>query len=454
MIPMRSARRLTALLATTLLLTATGGAQDKAPDAEEVEQRVIDLSDAEPRDAAIKSRIENIFAQIESLSDVNVGVNEGVVKLTGQTANEAQAQRALELAGRVEGVVTLEDNINRTLDIESNLTPVVEDLRQGVSRFQRALPLYLVALAALFIVAWLGQRLAKWEALWRRLAPNVFLAELLAQAVRILAFFVGLIIALDILGASALIGTVLGGAGVVGLAIGFAVRDTLENYISSIMLSLRQPFRAGDHVVVNEHEGIVVRLTSRATVLMTLDGNHLRIPNSNVFKSVILNYTRNPERRFTFELGIDGNDDPLAAMATGIDAIEKLDFVLNEPAPTAMIQSIGDSNIVIWFSAWVNQQNTDYGKGRSLSIHAAKAALEAGGFTLPEPIYRLRFDEVPVIPEAAARPVAADTERPAALRPDDGILDTRPDDHLEKIISEERQLEGDTDLLDTSKPIE
>src|SRR3546814_8338036 len=70
------------------------------------------------------------------------------------------------------------------------------------------------------------------------------------------------------------------------------------------MLSLRQPFRANDHVVIEGHEGRVVRLTSRATILMTLEGNHLRIPNSTVFKAVILNYTRNPERRFDFELGI------------------------------------------------------------------------------------------------------------------------------------------------------
>jgi small-conductance mechanosensitive channel len=449
---MRNAHRL-AILIAALLLASVSGAQDADTPSGEAGQRVIDLGDAEASDAAIRARIEGIFAQIDSLAGVDVSVTGGVVNLGGQTANEAQAQRALELASRVEGVVTLEDNINRTLDIESNLAPVVDDLRQGISRFQRALPLYLVALLAVLVVAWLGHRLAKWDALWRRLAPNVFLAELLAQAVRIAAFVVGLVIALDILGASALIGTILGGAGVVGLAIGFAVRDTLENYISSIMLSLRQPFRAGDHVVINEHEGIVVRLTSRATILMTTDGNHLRIPNSNVFKAVILNYSRNPERRFTFELGIDANDDPLAAMTTGIAAIEKLEFVLREPAPAAMIRSVGDSNIVIWFSAWVNQQETDFGKGRSLSIRAAKDALEASGFTLPEPLYRLRFDDASAIPKPAAGPAAAKPGT-AAVRADDDILDTRPDEHLDKIIAEERRQEGATDLLDTSKPIE
>ena len=112
------------------------------------------------------------------------------------------------------------------------------------------------------------------------------------------------------LGAGALLGAVLGGAGVVGLALGFAMKDTIENYVSSLMLSLRQPFRANDKVKIDDYEGRVVRLTTRATILMTDDGNHLRLPNSKVFKAVIVNYTRNPQRRFEFILQIDTKADP------------------------------------------------------------------------------------------------------------------------------------------------
>ena len=80
----------------------------------------------------------------------------------------------------------------------------------------------------------------------------------------------------------------------------------------------------------------MIRLTSRATILMTLDGNHLRIPNSQVFKAVILNYTRNPQRRFDFELGIDADDDPTAARHLGVGVMRGLEFVLDDPrAPGA-----------------------------------------------------------------------------------------------------------------------
>lgn len=248
----------------------------------------------------------------------------------------------------------------------------------------------------------------------------------------------------------------------VGLAIGFAVRDTLENYISSIMLSIRQPFRANDHVVIEGNEGRVARLTSRATVLMTLDGNHLRIPNSTVFKSVILNYTRNPERRFDFDLGIDADDDPIMAMTVGLDAMRALPFVLPDPEPTAIIKTVGDSNIVVTFMGWINQSSSDFGKSRSLAIRAVKTVLEEQGFTLPEPIYRLRFDNQQAarqIAETAEPPkahVAAEApRRPAATSESASqLLDVSPDDYLEQKVNSERASDTDSDLLDSDRPVE
>ena len=105
----------------------------------------------------------------------------------------------------------------------------------------------------------------------------------------------GILLALNLLGATALVGAVLGSAGVVGLVLGFAFKDIAENYVSGVLLSLRRPFAPGDHLLIDKYEGKVVALTSRATLLMTMDGNHLSLPNSLVFKSVVLNFSVNPE---------------------------------------------------------------------------------------------------------------------------------------------------------------
>ena len=445
------------VLGTMLTVPDSIAAQEQPTDAEAKPQAPVDAT-ALASDSDIRQRIRGIYSEIDALAAVDVSVREGVVTLSGNVPNGA-AQRAVELAQRIQGVVTVENKLERTLDLETNLAPLLQSLKADLVRWSRALPLLLVALLLFLSIAYAGHRLAKWSNLWRRLAPNAFLADLLAQAVRIAAVVLGLVLALNLLGATALMGTILGGAGVLGLALGFAVRDSLDNYISSIMLSLRQPFRANDHVLVNEHEGRVVRLTSRATVLMTLDGNHLRIPNSTVFKAVILNYTRNPERRFEFDLGVDADDDPLAAMSTGIEAISGLDIVLADPAPTAYIKTVGDSNIVVCFMAWVDQEQTDFRKARSLAIRAAKRALEERGFTLPEPIYRLRFDPDETsagLPRLVNQPTRYGRKTPAqsVAKPRDDLLNARPDMHLEEKVDEERALDRAGDLLDSAKPVE
>ena len=325
--------------------------------------------------------------------------------------------------------------------------------------YYHALPLFGLALIVFLIIAFVGHLFASWSRFWQRILPNPFLAELVSQAVRIVMLGVGLVVALNLTGSTALIGAILGGAGVLGIAIGFAVRDSLENYISSIMLSIRQPFRANEHVVIDNYEGKVVRLTSRATVLMTLDGNHLRIPNSSVFKAVILNYTRNPERRFEFELGVDAEDDPLSALSTGIETLQSLDFILKEPNPKGVIKKVGDSNIVLTFYAWVDQTQSDFGKARGVAIAHTKAALEVGGFSLPEPIYRLRVDglkDMSIVESAAsdeassAKPEAAQPAAPPSLQ----ATSVAPDTDLDEIISEERADESTKDLLDDDRPVE
>ena len=250
-----------------LLLTCAAplaGAQDTSADV--LESREIEAARDPAADADIAERIRGIFSEIPSLAAITVEVRQGVVTLSGEVANDAAAERAVRLASRLTG------------------GQIFNDLETRTDQLIRGWPVYLLALGVFLFVAIGGWLLSGWAALWSRLTPNPFIAELLSQIVRVLAIFLAVIMALSILGAPALLSTFAGGAGLLGLAIGFAVRDTIENYIASIMLSLRQPFRANERVKINEHEGVVIRLTSRATVLMTLDGNHLRIPNADVFK--------------------------------------------------------------------------------------------------------------------------------------------------------------------------
>ncbi len=418
----------------------------------------IQTEERQVSDSAIAERVKAIFREIPALENVNVTVQSGVVRLSGTTTDLKATQRAEALVERVDGVVTVENLIKRDVALNRQLAPALEAsrtlLQDGVAR----LPLLVLAVVVFLIVILLGSLLASRTRLWRRITPNEFIAELVATTLRLVFVILALVLALNLLGATALLGAVLGSAGVIGLAVGFAVRDTIENYVASIMLSLRQPFRPNDHVVINTSEGHVIRLTSRATILMTLEGNHLRIPNAQVFKATILNYTRNPERRFNFELGVDADDDPLAAIQTGVQAMDALDFVLKEPPPLGIIQQVGDSNIVIFYAAWMNQRNANFIKSRSLTIAAVKDALETNGFGLPEPIYRLRFDQSAAGLLTAPRDTTAAPERPtrtpkqARIQPQS--LDVKPEHHIDDKVAHERREGHEQDLLNESIPIE
>ena len=407
---------------------------------------------AQDTDGDAQARLTAIYASTTDMAEISVTVENGVATLSGDIPSADLATKAIEIAKNRDGIVYVQDQMDRALVGDNNVGDALGGLEKDVRQITKALPLIGLAIFAFLIMWWLGGVVSRRKALWDKIATNPFLGELLSQTVRVLFIVGGLIIALNLLGAQAYVATILGGAGVVGIAIGFAVRDTLENYLASIMLSLRQPFRAGDHVLIGDKEGKVMRLTSRATILMTMDGNHLRIPNSTVFKAIILNYTTNSDRRFKFQLGVDAADDPVAAMKTGLDVMGGHDFVLDDPAPSASISEVGDSNIVINFFGWVDQTTASFGKARSLSIRSVKDALEEQGFSLPEPIYRVKVDNIAGT-KLDLKP-SGEAKKAAKRKSSKIEEDTAPDRAIDAKVEAGSGVADETNLLDENRPVE
>lgn len=409
----------------------------------------ITVSDA-TSDAEITERLSGIYSQLSDTDAVIVTVVNSVVTLTGEAANSEAAEQAVAIANRTDGVVAVQDNIDRTLRVTENVSPLLAEMRHQTRQLIRALPLIGASLISLIVIILFGQWLSRRNRLIKRFAKNPFMVELIANAVKLAFIVIALVVALNIIGATALIGTVLGGAGIIGIALGFGIRDTVENYIASLLLSIRQPFRAKDHVIIGDKEGIVVRLNTRATILMTPDGNHLRIPNAKVFKADILNYSTNPTRRFSFGVGVDSADDPVAAIRLGTAVMSELDFVLDDPDPKGVIRDVGDSSILIDYHGWIDQRATDFGSARSQAIRDVKDALEENGFSLPEPIYRLRVDGAMPAQAVPSPAPAAKTAPP----PSEDML-THADMTITEKVSQERDTpNGKTDLLDDNAPPE
>ena len=343
-------------------------------------------------DAKIKSRLEQLFATIEGLNAVEVAVSAGVVGLSGEVPSKAAHDQAVRLARRVEGVVDVRDQISETRDLRKRFAQMQQRVVAQLLSFVAYLPLLLVAAVVMALFWWISGLVAGSQRLTRRFGGNPFMRDLMRQVVRGVVVGMGLILALEILDAATLVGSVLGAAGVIGLAVGFALRDTVENYIASLLLSLRQPFARDDLVTIDDREGRVIRLNARATILLTQDGNHLRIPNAKVYKAVIVNYTRNPKRRFHFDVGVDTAQNLAAAQQLAATTLAQMDGVERDPPPLCTVEQLGESNVILRVFGWVDQTKAEFLKVRSEAIRLVKGAFDRAGVVMPEPIYNLRFN--------------------------------------------------------------
>lgn len=414
----------------------------------------IAVSEDAQQDAAIAQRIRNILAELDGYQDISVSVSSGIVTLRGSTLDGSAARRVNDLAARVEGVVAIRNEVSETTDVVERLNPVFDRFRSRMTQFIAFLPLLLVAAAVFLLILLFGLWLARRRQPWDRIAPNAFIADIYRQILRLAFGLAGLVIALDILGATALLSTILGAAGLVGLAIGFAVRDTVENFIASILLSIRQPFRPNDTIEIEGDTGKVIRLTSRATILLSFDGNHIRIPNAIVYKARIVNYTRNDTRRFTFDLGLAADTDLAEARKLAIRTLESLPFVLSTPRVEAWVFQVGDSTIALRIAGWIAQNETEINLARSEAIRLTMRAFDQAGIAMPEPTYRVIMADGAAPLDPAATPAPGEP-RPAPP-PTEEIQNVAAsaDRELETIVRKEREADQNEDLLNHAAPEE
>jgi len=394
-------------------------------------------------DAAIANRMREILTELGNYDDVTVVVSEGIVTLRGTTTSAVEALALGPLANRIEGVVAVKNDVTETADIGDRIDPAIERFKARVDQLIIFLPLALIAAMVFVLIVIVGVTFSRMRQPWERLAPNAFVADIYRQLVRIAFVIIGIVVALDIVNATALLSTILGAAGIIGLALGFAVRDTVENFIASVMLSFRQPFRPNDTVEINGDQGKVIRLTSRATILLSFDGNHIRIPNATVFKSRIVNFSQHAERRFMFSIIIERGSDLQATRILVEETVQELPFVLSEPAAQTWVEALHPTGIELVITGWVDQNETSIVRAKGEALRQVKLALQAAGVVIPDASQAITLtrDTSSFVPE----PVETTQVE---------TVDATDDAALEKIVDAERDMETTEDLLGEDGPQE
>ncbi len=390
-------------------------AQARAPDGKPEFPGKVDVQPV-AHDDEIRQRIANILKTTSWFGDPKVTVQEGIVFLKGTTENDESKQWAGNLAKNTEGVVAVVNQIDVAPTTVWDFDPTFQVLNDLSREFVRLLPLIVVALVVI-VISWIFAKLTV-NVLRRRLmgrSLSRLLREVMARAGGMLVMLAGLYLVLRIAGLTQLALTVVGGTGLIGLVLGIAFRDITENFLASLFLSLQQPFREGDLIEVASVTGYVQRLTSRTTVLMTLDGNQAQVPNSTVFKSTIRNFTSNPNRRDDFIVGIGYDDSIPFAQEVALKVLAEHPAVLNEPEPLVLVENLGPSTVNLRVYFWLDGGRHSWLKVKSSVIRFMKRAFQDSGISLPDEAREVTFPQgVPVRMiegEGAVEPAAA---KPAA----------------------------------------
>jgi small conductance mechanosensitive channel len=337
------------------------------------------------KDDEIRQRIADILKTTSWFGEPKVTVQDGIVFLKGTTETDESKQWAGNLAKNTDGVVAVVNQIKVAPTTVWDFDPTFQVMNDLARRFVRSLPLLVVAVVVIamsLIFARLTMYLLRRGPLAR--FPSHLLREVTARAGGMLVMLAGLYLVLRIAGLTQLALTVVGGTGLIGLVLGIAFRDITENFLASLFLSFQQPFREGDLVEVASVTGYVQRLTTRTTVLNTLDGNQVQVPNSTVYKSTIRNFTSNPNRRDDFIVGIRYDDSIPFSQEVALKVLAEHPAVLNEPEPLVLVENLGPSTVNLRVYFWLDGSQHSWLKVKSSLIRLVIRAFQDSGISLPD----------------------------------------------------------------------
>jgi len=175
----------------------------------------------------------------------------------------------------------------------------------------------------------------------------------------------------------------LGAAGVVGIALGFASQTSVSNVISGIFLIAEQSFKVGDVISVNGNVGVVLSIDTLSVKLRMFDNRFLRVPNEAMIKSEFINITRFPIRRVDCNISVAYKEDLNRVRELLFDVAREIPYSLQEPAPLLIFDKYGSSSIDLLFVAWATRE--DFLKLRNGLNMGIKERFDREGIEIPFP---------------------------------------------------------------------
>lgn len=217
-------------------------------------------------------------------------------------------------------------------------------------------------------------------------------ADLLQAVIKYAVLTLGVILALDQIGFN--VTSIIAGLGVAGLALGFAAKDTLANFIAGVTILWDRPFRVGDRVEIDGEFGQVKRITLRSTRIHTNANEVVIIPNQNVANNKIVNHTMQASLRLNVPFGIAYKEDIDHARETVLAVVGEDDRIRERPAPAVVLTEMADSSVNFELRVWLQNPHHEVPMGLEYR-EKIKKALDAAGISIPFPHLSLLVERMP-----------------------------------------------------------
>lgn len=276
-----------------------------------------------------------------------------------------------------------------------DLSPAWDKLEEIATDFVAIIPNVIVA-AIVFAVFYVAGRLIRSSVrslnsrYRRRRNLGLVLGRLAQAGVMLLGLLVALMIIFPSFNAAGLIQVL----GIGSVAIGFAFRDILQNFLAGILILLTEPFRIDDQIVFGSFEGTVEDIHTRATTIRTYDGRRVVIPNAELFTNPVTVNTAFDRRRLEYDIGIGYGDDVERAKSLVLEAMHEVEGVLAEPPPDALVMELAASSVTIRARWWITPpRRADALELRDRVLTAIKSKLAANGIDLPFPTQQILFHD-------------------------------------------------------------
>lgn len=278
------------------------------------------------------------------------------------------------------------------MDISKYYNIVIEKVISWSENFVSMLPNFILALLSFILFALIAKYSTKLlKNILSRTIDNPALNNIISKTVYITVIIIGTFVALSVLNLEKTVTSLLAGAGIIGLALGFAFQDIAANFISGILMAARRPFKIGDVIETISHKGIVKKINIRTTELTSFQGQEIMIPNKEIFQNALINNSKNGKKRIDLGVGVSYGDDLEKVREITLAAVQSVPRRTKDELKL-VFGEFGDSSINFTIMIWVEYKtHLNFLESQSEAIIAIKKAFDANDITIPFPIRTLDF---------------------------------------------------------------